>query len=341
MVDIDGLVARYPPKDGGWEGATIRGETIDVERGLQLDSGTWSNCHFRAVGRQAHLQFLRDVELLDCRVSLADGSALKLAAKRIKRLAIRGSGRSLEAHHALLECCELDDLYVEKASMRDSLVIGTSVALRCRDFYSERTSFRGGAWNPEVELTSELIHVAFEDDCQLSMESLVTSCPDRTNVHIRTTSVEDPWATLRDGYTGAKLVFVVLMTLAFFAPYVFRTIYYAIAARVTTPSPENEEYLAALLLWGDRAGLPMLLYGSLSAGLIVYNAGRLWLTMSIAVMREREEHFHSYGVSRYRPPKDRVQRLWRLHRVGRWFLLMAVASSVWRVCDVLSMRVPA
>ena len=137
-------------------------------------------------------------------------------------------------------------------------------------------------------------------------------------------NADDDWSVLRRTYTGARLLFHVLLMLAFFLPFVAKTFYwvalnnaqnhamtlYSDVAKAVITHPELEsvfhrveadlkqrnellkqrnelrQYAVWQLLLGVDRGLPTAL---LTIALLVYNLCRLILTRLVGPLREEEE----------------------------------------------------
>lgn len=137
-------------------------------------------------------------------------------------------------------------------------------------------------------------------------------------------NADDDWSVLRRTYTGARLLFHVLLMLAFFLPFVAKTFYwvamnnaqhhaqtlYSDVAKAASAHPELESafqrvesalkqrnellkqhnelrrYAVWQLLLGADRGLPTAM---LTIALLVYNLCRLILTRLIGPLREEEE----------------------------------------------------
>ena len=137
-------------------------------------------------------------------------------------------------------------------------------------------------------------------------------------------NADDDWSVLRRTYTGARLLFHVLLMLAFFLPFVAKTFYwvamnnaqhhaqtlYSDVAKAASTHPELESafqrveaalkqsnellkqrnelrrYAVWQLLLGVDRGIPIAM---LTIALLVYNLCRLILTRLIGPLREEEE----------------------------------------------------
>ena len=84
-------------------------------------------------------------------------------------------------------------------------------------------------------------------------------------------------------------------------------------------------------------------YFILAMSVLLYQGLRLYLTIKVSSLREREEHMDAKGYKVTRPPYDKLTGPYVLHRLMVYLLLLAMVSVVWRVAEVLviTVHVPA
>lgn len=189
------------------------------------------------------------------------------------------------------------------------------------------------------------------DGTRIEIASLENACFDRSNLDLRSARVFDQWHELRDTYTGARFFLNLLLLLVYFLPLIARALSYAAFAAVEQAT--HIEGIAArfhlevehstvweLLFFGtSQSTVVRLGYFALSVAVLVYQGLRLHLTIAVSALREREEHLDSKGYKASRPSADGVRKLYRLHGVMMFLLVIALLSLLWRALEVLMLPV--
>lgn len=156
----------------------------------------------------------------------------------------------------------------------------------------------------------------------------------------------DPWSVLRRQYTGPWFFVHLLLLAIFFAPYFGHALYLTAKSQFQEWSTEqynalgeragdvpglsevhaelqrrfreeHEQRRAVWVLLGVHRGfLPIVL----AAIVVLYNAGRGFLTLRVSLLRDAEERSHTT------PGWDEYKRLHTMHRVASILLLVALAA---------------
>ncbi|MEM7244619.1 MAG: pentapeptide repeat-containing protein [Acidobacteriota bacterium] len=151
----------------------------------------------------------------------------------------------------------------------------------------------------------------------------------------------DPWSILRRNYTGPRLLFHLLLLVAFVGPYALEAATWLTLSSAQLKAPHlveaaagpqagpidtwNQTTVGSLLL--DRHRGPWAL--ALAVVLLVYNILRGILTASVGPLREEEERTnHTPVLGGWNPWGGGYRWLIPLHRVLQVLLVVALASFV-------------
>ncbi|HEX9895849.1 MAG TPA: hypothetical protein VGA78_18090, partial [Gemmatimonadales bacterium] len=143
------------------------------------------------------------------------------------------------------------------------------------------------------------------------------------------------WRQLREGYTGTRAMFHMVLLVAFMAPLILRTLYWlsinrfqtllvplADSTRVSGMTPCLSETCQVTTIWRAVFGVDRGWTVWLPAGaLVIYNLIRTYLTWQISPMREEED---LSGVS---PALSRYRHLLWLHWIFTILFVYAVVHA--------------
>lgn len=234
-------------------------------------------------------------------------------------------------------------------SMSTKAIDITSPVVRCT---LSKSSILGGRFLPESLVRLEVPKYVKLQDTIINIGLIEFACLDRSNLDLSDADYVDQWNILRDNYTGARffinLLFLVLYCLPLFSRVV---VYWGMGAVENAGGrgdlvPEGwiEQSVAEILFFGTSGNETIRwTYFILAMSVLVYQGLRLYLTIIVSSLREREEHMDAKGYKNTRPPYDKLTSPYVLHRFMKYLLLLALASVIWRVVEVLiiTVHVPA
>ncbi|MCK4871173.1 MAG: hypothetical protein KAS72_00460 [Phycisphaerales bacterium] len=200
------------------------------------------------------------------------------------------------------------------------------------------STFVDGRWWPTISRQAQFQKTAFRGTT-VRMSPIMNRCDDRHSLDLQDAVVVDQWAKLRDNYTGPRLFIVLLLTLAFFAPYVTKSFFYLVTARLLegTSVHDSTVPLAQVLFFRghDLASVWNWAYFVFALVLLYYNVARLGITFRVAKLREREEHLLSCGFQKARPSDDKLSRLLFLDGIQRALFPFVAFTALARVAEML------
>ena len=132
---------------------------------------------------------------------------------------------------------------------------------------------------------------------------------------------------------------MILLTLAFFAPLMVKAGAYLAVSEAIPANVLSSRPLWKVLFFGDYEGVWRWGYLVLGVALVAYNLGRLWLTLQVSGLREREGAVEAFG-GRFRPVDGDLASLWRVHRCLSVLFWLGFLTALYRVCGALVSPVP-
>ncbi|MHC4839852.1 MAG: hypothetical protein ACYTDT_02685 [Planctomycetota bacterium] len=210
----------------------------------------------------------------------------------------------------------------------------------------------GGSFVPSRLVRLEVPRYVKIQDTEINVGTLEFACLDRSNLDLSDADYVDQWNILRDTYTGARFFINLLFLGLYCAPLVTKlTVYWGMGAMESVngrgdlvPDGWLAKSVAEILFFGTSStGWIRWTYFLLAMSVLLYQGLRLYLTIKVSSLREREEHMDAKGYKVTRPPYDKLTGPYVLHRFMIYLLLLAMVSVVWRIAEVLviTVHVPA
>lgn len=313
----------------------------------------FKNCKFY-YSSKSYIQFsksvLDNVEIVgidDCNsylppLSTNDGKIIFSSGCKIKILKLYGGFREVNISgvvDGLMDQSISRYYQIVSATIRNSNIEG-----KCERLYLEQARFTGNKkdiWNKEITLGAKCIDTVF-DRVSLNPYYLSTKCADKSTLDLSGANFIDDWSKLRKRYSGLSLFIVLLLTVAFFLPFVFKTTGLLLAAKLFEHSHLSFEIVP---LW------QMLFFGSskiewgnwyfyVTVILILYNTIRLLLTISLAKLREEEQFLSDAGFQTVTPHPEKYIWQKRADRVLSVVFWLVLAISLYKVYEAFSVKVP-
>lgn len=318
----------------------VSGQFIKVTAPWSVIGGTWKDCRF----------VLTTEIVTKAKEGVAFGHA-KLEGCSFETSAVLPTG-TLSFNDCTIDRCDfrgaLKRFLLLKVPKR---ITGTSFSLyadrfeaedvgfercnfggRIHDWSTSDATFFDSYWAPEIDVSADLTRVRF-DGSTIVVGSWSDVCVKKENVYLQTARrIIDDWSELRTEYTGVRLYIILLLTLAFIAPYIGKAWALSVAANLMRSVPVDVTLVplwhAMLFPTGVRVGPAVL-----ALLLLAYNGGRLWLTFRIAAMREREEHLLDTGFAAARPRFHKT--IWKVPLLPRTLIEFAPLLVLHRTLKVL------
>ena len=209
-------------------------------------------------------------------------------------------------------------------------------------------SRKTGLWQVNARGRLSLKEVTFET-LTVDSEVIANQCEDRSSVDIQNAAVDNEWEVLRDNYTGTLLAFHLLFLAAFVAP-----LFSKMAAAAGVAGFAYQAQAIGLVKWPMIPVWEVLLFGFygtdstvgwvhalLTIALLIYNMGRIYLTVTIVKLRAREEHLQQQHFRRARPAAYKYALKTLVHKMlMKPLLLLAVIAALWKVWDAIRIQIP-
>ncbi len=195
-------------------------------------------------------------------------------------------------------------------------------------------------WDKEIQLKADCSNTVFRQ-INVNPYYLTTKCHDKSSLDLSDANLVDNWSTLRKEYSGLSLFIVFLLTLFFLLPLLTKSFVLTLAAKTPLMATMDSTPLYQLLLFGGETGIYAIINCILTLFLLTYNLIRVYLTISIAKLREEENFLadSNYQITSISPNKYRMQ--WKLHRLMRYFLIISILYSIYKIFVALSIEVPS
>ena len=336
--------------------AGLEGCSIQADRLLFTRAKTIQNTDLTA----------RELTLEDCwslqgtgTTGIAVAGTVRLSARdasprtKLRGLDFKGGGGSLHLDRASVRECSIRGKYESvrllHTDFTDCKVIGAATRWHEEDVTHKAEDKRSGRWDVDVSGDLALKEVSF-DALTVNSEVIANQCEDRSSVDIQNAHVDNEWELLRDNYSGTLLAFHLMFLLAFVAP-LFSKI--AAAAGFAGLSLQSR-LIGGQEAWPTIAVWEILLFGFygresvlgwwhafLTVALLIYNVGRIYLTVTIVKLRSREEHLSVQRFRRARPAAAKYEFKILVHRfIMRPLFLLAILSAGWKIWDAVKLHIP-
>jgi hypothetical protein len=329
-------------------------QAVRVSRSSAVVGGTWSGCRFVVVG-DAELAF-RASSFENCvfETESSDRAAsLSFNACNISQVTTRGNWLKIQLVNQAGPIkksnldCRVATFYAPGVTF-DKCII-TAVAER---WQTKRAMFRDSFVSPEITLEGDLSYSQFHGSTVV-VGDWTNVCANKDEVNLQTAAhIRDDWAELKTDYTGIRLYIIFFLTLAFLLPYLGKAWVLSVAAGALRGRGISVEWVPLWRAVIFPAGQTFL-ESVVAIMLITYNAGRAWLTLYVARMRERETHLLSTGFTAARPSLGRrrlkirvlsrpvaLSPVLAVHRILGVLFYISLISAVIRMLQFLLQRVP-
>ncbi|MDC1142843.1 hypothetical protein OAU50_07100 [Planctomycetota bacterium] len=266
----------------------------------------------------------------------------------------QGMLQSLAVENSALHRLTIDESIstVENFSLRDMSARKLQLTSPIVNCTLTNSRILGGEFLPSRLVHLKVTQYVKLQDTEVDVGMLEFACLDRSHLDLSDADYIDQWNILRDTYTGARFFINLLFLVMYCLPLLSKVALYWGMGAIENSSgrgdliPEGwvERSVADILFFGTSGNETVRWsYFVLAMSVLIYQVLRLYLTIRVSSLREREEHMDAKGYKNTRPPYDRLTGPYVLHRFMKSLLFLSMISVVWRLAEVLfiTLHVPA
>ena len=232
-------------------------------------------------------------------------------------------------------------LQFQRTTVIDSQIGGKCSKLVLFESNFKSTKLNKASWNKQVDVQVQCTNSTF-NKIKLNPYYLATKCDDKSSLDLSGAMLIDDWSRLRKKYAGINLIIVFLLTLIFFLPLITKSFVLLLAAKIDPDlmSFERVQLWEAILFDGKEETFSRISYIVLTFVLLLYNIGRLWLTISIAKLKEEEQFLNDSNFQLVSIHPEKLKNQLFVDRILNWMLVISIAYSAMKLVDTLMIQVP-
>lgn len=255
----------------------------------------------------------------------------------------------------IIEDCQVKGISDETStniySVENSEIIASSLLGDCNSLSFNNSIFKAksflpynendAVWDKKIHIDARCRRATFEN-IKLNPFYLATKCNDKTSLDLTRATLIDDWSRLRKKYAGINLIIVFLLTLIFFLPLLTKSFILLLAAKID-PALANFEHIKlwkALLFDGKEEIFSRISYIFLTAVLLVYNVGRMGLTISIAKLKEEEQFLNDSNFNLVSIHPEKLKTQIKVDKILNIMLWISIGYSVIKLWNTLMIEVP-
>lgn len=240
----------------------------------------------------------------------------------------------------------IDISFCETFILADSKVFDFFIRGEC-SFLNISNSYFGfikrndSVWNKSI-LKHAVCKKTIFHKVQVNPFYFSVKCDDKSSLDMSSSSLIDDWSRLRKKYSGVSLFIVFLLTFLFFLPLITHSFMLLLYAKLNFLTKEVEMVpLWQSILYGGKSGWTAFGYSILTIILFSYNIIRIYLTISIARLREEEKFLSdsNFQLVSIHPEKYKVQ-LW-YDKILNILIYVSVIYAIFKILDTLTILVPS
>jgi len=228
----------------------------------------------------------------------------------------------------------------EGSSVHSFLIKGRCESIDINGTFFTSTKVQEGKWDKEIIKSAKCIKTIFEK-VQVNPFYLATKCDDKSSLDLTSATLIDNWSMLRKNYAGISLIIIIALTLVFFLPLITHSFFLMLSSKIDISLiPKERTSLWSVLLFGGKSGFSAIFYATLTIILLLYNLGRIWMTITIAKLREEEKFLadSNFQLVSIHPEKYKSQLF--MHGILKLMLLVSVGYSILKIYDTMLIQVP-
>ncbi|MBL4559675.1 MAG: hypothetical protein JKX79_01695 [Labilibaculum sp.] len=335
-INIVFIVDTNFTKQGGGKYIFKNCEFLFTEKGLiRFDNCIIENCVFIGIN---------DLELYSKEKNKENGNILINQCEHFKNNRFKGVFRNLSFSHTNIVNL-IDDSICIKTTFSSLKITNAKINGQCNQLifnYSKFITSKGNVsiWN-KIILDGAKCDKAIFDNVRVNPFYLATKCDNKASLDLSRATLIDDWSRLRKKYAGISLFIVFILTFLFFLPLLTQSFFLLLTSKINSTIVEfNSTPLWKALLFGGKENLSAFLYFCLTIVLILYNSGRLWMTISIAKLREEENFLKdsNFQLVSIHPEKLKTQLI--VDKLLNFMFWISFVYSIFKLIDTLSIQVP-
>lgn len=276
-----------------------------------------------------------------------------ISCKTFQKNRFNGEFRRIDIQDSVIADFK-DDSIATHYSISTTEVLGFTIKGECEFLVTNTIYFREpkkkyspwhtknySIWDKKVAKTINCTQTIF-DNVKLNPFYFVTKCTDKSQIDLSRATLIDNWSRLRKKYAGLSLFIVFFLSFLFFLPifthsFLLLTISKAeIQVQIFDKIP-----LWKVLLFGGKEGISALGYSILTIVLVLYNIGRVYMTISISKLREEETFLKDSNFNLAAIHHEKYKGQLVLDRILSLMFWLSVAYSLLKLWDTLVILVPA
>jgi uncharacterized protein YjbI with pentapeptide repeats len=197
-----------------------------------------------------------------------------------------------------------------------------------------------GIWDKKIIRNASCKKTIF-DNSDVNPFYFATKCDDKKSLDLSNARLTDDWSRLRKNYTGMSLFIVFFLSILFFLPIITQSFFLLMASKIDVSLLQIDKItLAEYLFFGGKNGFGAVVYFIFTCALLVYNTLRIWMTLSIAKLREEEKFLSDSNFQLVSISPGRYQKQLIIEKILKILFWVSILYSTLKLKDTLLIEVP-
>lgn len=230
---------------------------------------------------------------------------------------------------------------IDDVEITDFSIMGACESIQLSLVKFQSSKFINSVWDKKIIKRATCNRIIF-DNVKINPFYFATKCHDKSTLDISRAKLIDNWSRLRKKYSGLSLFIVFLLTFLFFLPLLTHTFFLLTLSKIDNSLNSIKRIpLWEALLFGGKLGLNAVFYSLLTLTLLLYNTGRIFMTVSISRLREEEIFLKdsNFNLVSIHPEKYRIQL--KIDKVLSVMFWISIGYTILKTIDTLIILVPA
>lgn len=228
---------------------------------------------------------------------------------------------------------------IENTTVLNADILGSCKVLILNEVVFISGTYYNSIWNKSITQKAVCVNVIF-DHVRINPFFLATKCHDKSSLDLSGATLVDDWSRLRKKYAGLSLFIVFLLTFFFFLP-IFTHSFFLIALSKIEVSPFYEKIpLWKALIYGGKHGYNAIIYLILTIVLLLYNIGRIYMTISISRLREEENFLKDSDFNSISIHPEKYKKQLIVDKILSWMFWISIGYTILKLIDTLMIAVP-
>lgn len=246
----------------------------------------------------------------------------------------------------LIDISKTKNFVILNSEICNFFIEGEAETIQIEDSYftskkqKEKTKDNHSIWNKKIIKNAVCNNTIFHN-VRVHPFYLATKCKNKSTLDLTGAELIDDWSSLRKRYSGLSLFIVFLLSLSFFLPLITQSFFLLLSNKID-PGVVNfsKSPLWEVLLYGGKEGWERALYAILTSILTIYNLLRIYMTISIARLREEEKFLSdsNFQLVSIHPDKFITQRF--IDKVLKILFWISFIYAMIKFKDTLFISVP-